>query len=106
MAKISKKTDVKSKTLSASKVEWNFPLHKKNMMILLLGLGVIILGYLAMSTGLGSQYAVPEGDWNSPIAIVVGPALLVFAYLVIIPYGILKKFDNNQENSQVENNDK
>jgi hypothetical protein len=96
MAKKVRKVTTKSKFSSGKKVEWSFPLVKKNMYILLGGLGIIILGYLAMSTGLGDEYALIEGNWNSTTAIVIGPMLLVIAYCIIIPYGILKVFGNNE----------
>ena len=99
MAKKVRKVVKKRIATEQKPVEWNFPLVKKNLYILLAGLGIVILGFLAMSTGLGDEYALPEGNWNSTLAIVIGPMLLVIAYLVIIPYGILKVFDkkNNQE---------
>jgi hypothetical protein len=105
MAKKVKRTTTQKRIVQENKVEWNFPLHKKNMTILLIGLGVIILGYLAMSTGLGDEYALVEGSWNSPLAIGVGPALLVIAYLGIIPYGIMKVFGEKAENSNTDTNE-
>jgi hypothetical protein len=96
MAKKIRKTSIRSKNIEKSKVEWNFPLVKKNLYILVGGLGIIILGYLAMATGLGDDYAKVDGTWNSTTAIVIGPMLLVIAYCVIIPYGILKVFGSKQ----------
>lgn len=96
MAKKIRKTSIRSKNIEKSKVEWNFPLVKKNLYILVGGLGIIILGFLAMATGLGDEYAMPDGGWNSTTAIVIGPMLLVIAYCIIIPYGILKVFGSKQ----------
>lgn len=104
MAKKVRRTVTKSRN-TANNVEWNFPLAKNNLYILVGGLAVIILGYLAMATGLGSEYAMPEGEWNSPMAIVIGPMLLVFAYLVIIPFGILKVYGSNSDNNTSEENE-
>lgn len=104
MAKKVRRTVTKTRKTTNS-VEWNYPLKKKNMLIILGGLAIIIIGYLAMATGLGDEYAMPEGNWNSPTAIVIGPMLLVFAYLVVIPYGILKVFGGNSEGNMTEEND-
>ncbi len=96
---------ITSRTRSTTKkVEWNFPLVKKNMYILLAGLGLIIIGYLAMATGLGDEYALTDGSWNSTTSIVIAPLLLVIAYCIIIPYGILKVFGNNNQVSTDESN--
>ena len=81
-------------------VSWLFPLEKKNMIWLAVGLGVIILGYILMATGITDEPALAVGTWNNPIAISVAPILLVTGYCVLIPFAILKLFkkeENNQE---------
>ncbi|MDC1067678.1 DUF3098 domain-containing protein [Candidatus Kapabacteria bacterium] len=81
-----------------SKVEWSFPLTAQNFKILAVGLIVILAGYSAMYFGgKGDEYAVPDGNWNSFTAIVLGPFLLILGYCVIIPYGIYKFFGKSQE---------
>lgn len=99
MAKINKKVVTNSK--SNAKVEWDFPMTNKNLMIFGLGFLVIVVGYLLMSTGLSSEYATVEGAWNSPLAVSIAPLLLVIGYCVIIPYSILTYFpkNNNQTNN-------
>lgn len=83
--------------LAKKAVTWEFPLEKKNLMWILIGIGVVILGYILMSTGITSEAAVPDGKWNNPIAIGVAPVLLVIGYCVIIPYGILKMFKSKPD---------
>lgn len=77
------------------RVDWNFPLNRKNFMIIGIGMIVILLGYGAMATGLGDEYTAVDGNWNNPLAISVGPLLLVIGYCVIIPYGIWKFFGSS-----------
>ena len=84
----------KSKT---PKVKWEFPLEKKNYMVLAIGIGVIILGYLLMATGITEQPAVTDGKWNNVLAIHVAPIVLVIGYLIIIPYGLIKLFKKNED---------
>jgi len=55
------------------------PLGRENFLILGLGLGVIVAGYLAML----------EGSVEGFLPLVAAPILLVLGYCVIIPLGIL-----------------
>lgn len=91
-----KKTISTRKGKSSSKVNWEFPLVRKNFMIIGLGLIIILLGYGAMATGLGDDYAAVDGNWNNPLAISIGPLLLVIGYCVVIPYGIWKFFGKSE----------
>ena len=61
------------------KVDHTLPFGKKNMQILMIGLIILILGYIAM--------AQPPVDsfWTMTAA----PVLLLLAYLVIVPYAIM-----------------
>ena len=61
------------------KIDRTMPFGKKNMQILIIGLIVIVLGYVAMA-----QPPV-DGFWSLTAA----PVLLLLAYLVIIPYAIM-----------------
>jgi|ADurb_Gly_01_Slu_FD_contig_21_874516_length_422_multi_3_in_0_out_0_1 membrane protein CcdC involved in cytochrome C biogenesis len=87
MAKIQKKNE-------KSKVEWNFPLIKQNYLILLIGIGTILLGYLLMATGITETSATLNGKWNNFFAVDLAPIILVIGYCVIIPYGIIKYFSH------------
>jgi hypothetical protein len=105
MAKKVRKVPVsqKRKAVSPKKsnAEWNFPLKPANFKILGLGLIVILLGYAAMYFGgKGDEYAVPDGNWNSFTAIVLGPFLLIAGYCVIIPYGVYKFFGKSNSSEQ------
>jgi hypothetical protein len=61
------------------KADKTMPFTKKNMQILMIGLILIVLGYIAM--------AQPPVDsfWSLTAA----PVLLLLAYLVIVPYAIM-----------------
>jgi hypothetical protein len=78
---------------------WEFPLNKKNLQILGLGIIVILIGFGLMATGITDEAAVPDGTWNNPFAVSVAPILLLIGYCVIIPYGILKYFKGNESDS-------
>lgn len=79
---------------------WEFPLIKKNLMILGIGLIVILIGFGLMATGITEEPAVPDGKWNNPFAVDIAPLLLLIGYCVIIPYGILKYFKGSESNKQ------
>lgn len=83
-------------------VNWEFPLSKQNFIIGAIGIGVILLGYLLMATGITNEPAVPDGKWNNPLAVVVAPIVLVIGYCAIIPFALLKqdkKIENSEENN-------
>lgn len=82
---------------ASNKVNWEFPLTKKNLIFGGIGIGILLIGYLLMATGIGGEYAAVDGTWNNPLAIVVSPLLLVFAYLVVIPYAIFKSFPDDSQ---------
>lgn len=77
---------------------WQFPLDKKNLIYIGIGLAVIVVGYLLMATGITQQPAIPNGKWDNPFAISVAPIIIVIGYCVIIPYAIVKVFkkDNSK----------
>lgn len=77
--------------------KWKFPFTKQNYIIFAVGLGVILIGYGLMATGITDEPAVPDGKWNNPFAVIIAPILLVIGYLVIIPYGILKFYGNKSK---------
>lgn len=63
------------------KVLFDNMLEKENFIILLVGIIVIVLGYVLMASG-GVEDAM---------ALVIAPIVLIFGYCVIIPFGILYK---------------
>jgi hypothetical protein len=87
----------KKSKIGSKKVAWEFPFTKKNYIIAGIGLAVILVGYLLMSTGLGGDYAAPNGTWNNPWAVTVAPILLVIGYCAIIPYAIIKYFPHKDK---------
>jgi hypothetical protein len=74
MAKIEK-----TKGTKKQKKEDVFPFGRENYLILLAGLVVIVLGYLALS----------EKSVEGFLPLTVAPILLVLGYCVIIPVGIM-----------------
>jgi hypothetical protein len=55
------------------------PLESKNINIILIGVGVIGLGYLLMGSG----------DALSTVSLGISPWVLVLGYLVVVPFGIM-----------------
>jgi Na+-transporting NADH:ubiquinone oxidoreductase subunit NqrB len=93
--KIKKPITQNVKKTNTPKVIWDYPLTKQNYKLIAIGLGVILLGYLFMLTGLGEEFATPDGAWQNPMAISLAPTLLVIGYCVIIPYSIIKFFSHS-----------
>lgn len=79
MAKIEKGKPVKK-----TKKEDVFPFGRENYLILLAGLIVIILGYVALS----------EKTVEGFLPLTAAPILLVLGYCVIIPLGIIYRRKN------------
>ncbi len=59
--------------------ERTLPLTKVNYILLLVGVGIIIIGYLFML----------EGSVDGVMPIVIAPVLLVIGYCIIIPVALL-----------------
>jgi len=94
MVQKGKKTTQRGKKKSS--VEWNFPIEKRNWVWFFIGIGIILLGYILMTTGITEEPALPQGKWNNPLVIYVAPVIIVIGYCVIIPYAILKTFKKEQ----------
>lgn len=88
---------IAKKIKQSTKSKWEFPLNKTNFIILGCGLLAIILGFVFMATGIGNEPALPDGNWNNPLAVTFGPLLLVIGYCIIIPLGILKSFSKPKQ---------
>lgn len=67
---------------SRSKVAWVHPWTKRQFIMIGAGIGVIILGFLLLATGIGSS-------WDNPLAVSVAPVVLVVGYCVVIPIAIM-----------------
>ena len=82
---------------TSSGVVWNFPLDKTDLMWLGIGVGVVIIGFLLMATGITEEPAVESGKWNNFIAISVAPVVLLLGYCVIIPLALFKFFSKRKD---------
>ena len=91
---------VSSKSIARKKINWIFPLNKQNFILAAIGLGVIILGYILMATGITEQPAVTDGKWNNVFAVSIAPILLLIGYCVIIPLAIMKLNGKPKEDTE------
>ena len=65
------------------------PFGKKNLQIFIVGLVLIVLGYIAMA----------QPPFDSFLSMTVAPLLLLFAFLVVIPYSIFYGHFNSKKNA-------
>lgn len=75
------------KPAGKQKKEITFPFERINYIIIGIGIVVLVLGYILMAEDTVDGFA----------ATVIAPILLVLGYVVIIPYGILKKSGNEKQ---------
>ena len=61
---------------------------KKNIILIGIGVLLLVIGFLCLATG----------PADNPVSITVAPLILVFAYLVVIPLGIL--FGSKKKNKE------
>ena len=64
-------------------------LTKKNIFLIAIGIVLLIVGFICLAAG----------PADNPVSLTVAPLILVFAYLVVIPLGILfggKKQDKQE----------
>lgn len=54
-------------------------MNKKNIILVALGVLLLVIGFVCLATG----------PANNPVSLTVAPLILVVAYLVVIPIGIL-----------------
>ena len=54
-------------------------LNKKNIILIAVGVLLLVIGFLCLATG----------PADNPISLSVAPIILVIAYMVVIPLGIL-----------------
>ena len=60
---------------------------RENFIVIIVGVIIIFVGF----------YLMAIGGVDSFIAVTLAPILLFIAYVIIIPYGILKKFKNGKD---------
>jgi len=79
------------------KILWGIPLHVNNMKIFAVGLAIIIIGFVLLSTGIYKDEATYLDTWNNTLSTVVAPVILVLGYCVIIPYALMMKTKNTSD---------
>ena len=89
---------VQRKSSKQAKKKWVSPFNiyweKKNYILLIAGLIILIIGYLVMS----------DGKWNSTSALVFSPIILGIAYLLIFPLSIFSGKKNQNDENKAEQN--
>ncbi|MCL2101560.1 MAG: hypothetical protein FWH22_07605 [Fibromonadales bacterium] len=53
--------------------------NKKNILIVAVGVLLVAVGFFCLA----------QGPWDNPVSLTVAPLILVFAFLVVVPFGIL-----------------
>ncbi len=96
--KTNRQQKVKSTYTKKTTVHWTFPLTKNDLIFIAIGIGIIILGYILMATGITEEPALPNGKWNNPFAVTIAPILLIIGYCVVIPLAILRLFKRPKDN--------
>ena len=90
MAKVQSKKNIRKakKNIAAFNIYW----QKGNYILLMVGILVIILGYIFMSMG----------SWDSFPSLFISPILLIIGYLLILPASVLysKKEKAANQNEQ------
>jgi len=56
-------------------------LNKKNIILIAIGVLLLVIGFICLATG----------PADNPVSLTVAPLILVVAYVVVIPLGILFK---------------
>ncbi len=84
MARVKEKKKVREQ-----KPAFRFPLGKRNFAIIGVGILILIIGFIVM--------AIPD-DPDAFLSRTLAPILLVVAFLIIIPYGIMS--GDKQEGKQ------
>ena len=89
----------KGRGKTGRKVVWEFPLERKNWIILGIGAATIIVGFLLMATANTDDPVKHQEVWNSALAISIAPILLVAGFVGIIPYGLFWRDKSSDANS-------
>lgn len=88
---------------AASNVTFGIPWKRQNVIGLGIGVLVVVVGYLLMSTANGVDPANNDGIWNNQNAVTYAPILLAIGYCVIIPFFIFKRFGGEAPGTQADN---
>jgi uncharacterized membrane protein len=73
-----------------SKQSIDFPFGKENYTLLLIGLALIFIGFVAMAGGGSTDPAVWDPSIFSPMRITVAPILVIAGFIVEV-FAIIKK---------------
>lgn len=92
-AKTTAKTPKAQKVLNAKEAEHEarMPLSKKNYVLILIGLGIVILGFLLMSGGGSDDPSVFNYEMFSFRRITLAPIVVIGGFAFVI-YAIMKRF--------------
>ncbi|MCR4418532.1 MAG: hypothetical protein WHV63_11645 [Ignavibacteria bacterium] len=82
---MSKAKKIQKQKFQKEKVRWSIPLTRKNFILFVIGILLLIIGFYIMT--------IPP--WDSVFALVISPLILLLAYFIIFPLGILKKENSN-----------
>jgi membrane protein YdbS with pleckstrin-like domain len=62
-----------------------FYLTKLNYIFLIIAIIVLVIGF----------YLMTLGEWDSPVSLTIAPLVVLFGYIVVVPFGIFKRFKKN-----------
>lgn len=83
---MSKAKKIHKRKSSKEMSNWSIPLTSFNFKIFGVGIILLIAGF----------YIMTFKPWDSIFALVISPIILLISYIIIFPFGILKK-QNNKE---------
>lgn len=71
--------------------QWHFPMSRTNFIYFGIALAVIVIGFGLMATGISTPETTTPEKWGNPMALAIGPILLVIGFCVLVPYAIMKR---------------
>ncbi len=72
------------KRLAKPSIKWSIPVQEKNFFVFAIGIILLIIGF----------YLMTIQPWDSAFALIISPLILLIAYFIIFPLGILLDKDN------------
>ncbi len=73
-----------------TKTSRTFYLRSGNYFLFGIGLILVVVGFITLS----------KGPWNSISSLTLAPVLLVIGYLIVVPFAILYRKKNNDQESK------
>jgi len=83
--------------VSEQHTTWEIPLKRTNVLILLVGIGVVIIGYVLMASGIADNPTDNQGVWNNASTVSIAPILLTIGYCIIIPIALFYRKKGGDE---------